>query len=175
MVGDVFIKVIKHMTEQDCSTFHISGLDKAGYPTSIVSSTHFKGFRPRLWVPLSRIPIGRLYRNVVSYIGIGSGLDTAGFTTSTVTHTSFKGSFDYGRRYLRQGYQSDGGTGPPMVTLFIKLNSPVGQSWIHSSVLDTAGYPITSTTYTVTSKPFNECFDFGRGFLLNVTLTRITK
>ena len=57
MVGDAFIKVINHMTAQECSTFHISGLDTAGYSTSIVSSTHFKGFRLRLWVSLSRIPI----------------------------------------------------------------------------------------------------------------------
>ena len=38
VVGDAFIKVINHMKAQDCSTFLISGLDTAGYLTSIVPS-----------------------------------------------------------------------------------------------------------------------------------------
>jgi len=38
-----------------------------------------------------------------------------------LTHTSFKGCFDYGRGWLRQGYQSDGDTGPPTADHLLSL------------------------------------------------------
>jgi hypothetical protein len=134
------------------SSTHSSGLDTSGYPTTstiyTVIHTPWFGIGYSWLLYLHRLlytiqgfstTVGGAFVKDTNLTAvhkchrfifcIGSGLDTAGFTTSTVTHTSFRGYFDYGRGSLRQGYQSDGGTGPPMADRLLSLRKIKLTSW----------------------------------------------
>ena len=53
-----------------------------------------------------------------------------------------------------------------LYSLFGQLISLSVMEWVNhrlSSETNTAGFPSISTIYTVTSTPFDECFDYGRG------------